>query len=175
MAYRGKMKYFILGRDGANPYPQVLNWSQVLDMRKLNRLRYQELPPYFLLDMKMGFDSLFPDIILFPFLLLSKGAMEVAVLYDSEMPYRFTTLFDVEKGQFVSYYCPVLEEVDCVVGGNAHERKGILLDREKISGIPLFYIRIKDETMAVIRMDLAERLLERDVVGMELEEVNVYG
>ena len=39
-----------------------------------------------------------------------------------------------------------------------------------MKGLPLFRIRVKDRKKTVIRMDLAESLLMRHAVGLELEE-----
>ncbi|WP_313152235.1 hypothetical protein [Lacrimispora sp.] len=171
MAYKGSMKYFVLTSKGKYPFPQIINWSQAIDVRKLTRNEYRELPAFFLLNAKLGMDGVFPDVIEKPVLLFSRTAMEVTALYDSDIPFLFAALFDTEKGECASYYCPVLEEEDCLARQPSPGQREMILNREKMSGIPLFRVRTGVESATVIRMDLAESLLERGAVGLELKEV----
>ena len=173
MAYEGKMKYFILTNGDKNPFPQILNWSQSIDVRKLTRDEYQKMPPFIQLNAKLGMDGIFPDVIVKPFLLLSRSAMEVTSLYDPDIPFLFFVLFDTEKGECASYFCPVLEEEECLARPPGPGQREIVLDRKKIRGVPLFRVRTGIESAVVIRMDLAESLLERKSVGVELKEVRL--
>jgi hypothetical protein len=50
-------------------------------------------------------------------------------------------------------------------------QREIILDRQKMRGIPLFRVRNGLESHTIIRMDLAESVMERKIVGLELEEV----
>ncbi|WP_349948725.1 hypothetical protein ABFV83_10010 [Lacrimispora sp. BS-2] len=175
MAYEGKMKYFILTNGDKNPFPQIINWSETIDVRKLTRDEYQKMPPFIQLNAKLGMDGIFPDVIVKPFLLLSRPAMEVTALYDSDIPFLFFVLFDTEKGECASYYCPVLEEEECLATQPVPGQREVILDREKISGVPLFRVRTGTESAVVIRMDLAESLLEREATGLELKEVSLSG
>jgi len=176
LAYEGKMKYFILTNGDKDPFPQILNWSQTIDVRKLTRDEYQKIPPFIQLNAKLGMDGIFPDVIVKPFLLLSRPAMEVTALYDSDIPFLFLALFDTGKGECASYFCPMLEEEDCLAGKPGPGQQEIILDRGKMNGIPLFRVRTGMESATIIRMDLAESLLEREIVGMELKEVRLtYG
>lgn len=171
MAYEGKMKYFILTNGDKNPFPQIINWSQTIDVRKLTREEYQKMPPFIQLNAKLGMDGVFPDVIAKPFLLLSRPAMEVTALYDSTIPFLFFVLFDTEKGECSSYFCPVLEDEDCLVKMPGLRQREIILDRQKMRGIPLFRVRNGPDSHTIIRMDLAESVMERKIVGLELEEV----
>jgi hypothetical protein len=169
------MKYFILTNGDKNPFPQIINWSQTIAVRKLTRDEYQKMPPFIQLNAKLGMDGIFPDVIVKPFLLLSRPAMEVTALYDSDIPFLFFVLFDTEKGECASYYCPVLEEKECLARQPGPGQREIVLDREKISGVPLFRVRTGTESAVVIRMDLAENLLEREATGLKLKEVSLSG
>ena len=173
MAYEGKMKYFTLTNGDKNPFPQILNWSQSVDVRKLTRDEYQKIPPFIQLNAKLGMDGIFPDVIVKPFLLLSRSTMEVTALYDPDIPFLFFVLFDTEKGECASYYCPVLEEEECLAKQPGPGQREIVLDREKISRAPLFRVRTGTESTVLIRMDLAESLLEREAIGLKLKEVSL--
>ena len=71
------MRYFLLTNSGRNPFPEIRGWSQALDVRKMNRREYRELPSSFRLEMRKGVDHMLPDILLSPFLLLSEQVMDV--------------------------------------------------------------------------------------------------
>ncbi len=167
------MRYFLLTDNGRNPFPEIKGWSQVLDVRKLNRREYRELPSFFQLDMRLGMDWVLPDVLLFPFLLLSEHAKDIVSFYDPDIPWRFATLFDDGKKECASYFCPILEEEDCVLEGTYQEGGDVRLDGKRMKGLPLFQIRMKDKKKTIIRMDLAESLLVRHAVGLELKETVV--
>lgn len=173
MAYRGSLKYFRLTDRGNNPFPSIINWNHSLDVRKLNRKDYHSLPAFILLNMECGLDAFLPDILISPFLLVSRNVMEAIVLYDSNIPFRFTALFDTGKGESAGYYCPILEEEDCVAADISFGRGGLWLDRERMAGLPLFLVRRGDRREILLRMDLAESLLGREATGIGLEEVSL--
>lgn len=169
MADIREMRYFLLGDGGRNPFPEIKGWSEVLDVRKINRKEYQELPSSFQLKMHTGIDHILPDILLSPFLLLSERAMDVVSFYDPEIPWCFVVLFDDSGKECASYFCPILEEEDCVVVESNQEGETVRLDRRRMKGLPLFQIQVKDRKKTVIRMDLAESLLMRHAIGLELK------
>lgn len=170
MADNGRMRYFLLTDSKRNPFPEIVGWSQALNIRKMNRGEYQELPSSFQLNMRTGMDHILPDILVTPFLLLSEPAMHVVSFYDPEIPWCFAVLFGDSGKECASYFCPILEEEDCAVEEVYREGETVRLDRRKMKGLPLFRIRVKDRKKTVIRMDLAESLLMRHAVGLELEE-----
>lgn len=141
------MEYFTLTSQKGNPIPQIKNWFGKIDVRKLNRKEYKELPKFILLDMKAGTDVCYPDILTGPSLLVSREAMEVIRMYEGDMPFLFFALFDTEHDESASYYCPILEE----------DNEKAAIYREGSTGHEI-----------KIRLDLAESLLLRGASGMEL-------
>lgn len=172
MAYGENLKYFMITCGDKNPFPQIVGWNTALDVRKLNRREYQQLPSRIILDMQLGLDACLPDMIASPFLLLSRGAMETVALYAPDTPFLFAALFDTKQGKCGSYYCPILEDEDCVLSDGSGGGT-IVLARERMKGLPLFRIKIRETDKTMIRMDLAESLLEREAVGLELQEVGL--
>ena len=147
------MEYFLLKTQSGNPIPEICSWYGKLDERKLNREHYKELPAYALLDMKTGMDILYPDILAEPFLMVSKGVMDVIRMYEENMPFIFAALFDTVNGESVSYYLPVLAE------GNEECWEAI------------YHVRNKNRWEIRIRLDLVESLLARGAEGMELIQI----
>ena len=151
------MEYFLLKTQSGNPVPQICSWYGKLDERKLTRQHYKELPGCVLLDMKTGMDILYPDMITEPFLLVSKGVMDVIEMYEKDMPFLFAALFDTDKGESVSYYLPILAE------GNEE------------FGEAIYRIKNKNRWEIRLRLDLAESLLARGAEGMELIQIGEKG
>ena len=151
------MEYFLLKTQSGNPVPQICSWYGKLDERKLNRKHYKELSTYIMLDMKTGMDILYPDVLTEPFLLVSKGVMDVIRMYEEDMPFLFAALYDTDKGESVSYYLPILAE------GNEE------------CGDAIYHIRNKERWEIRIRIDLVESLLARGAEGMELIQIGETG
>ncbi len=143
-------KYLILRAQEENPLPQIMSWYGKLDVRKLNRQEYGEISKHLRLEMRTGMDVFYPDIMLNPILMVSEEVMEIMKLYDSRMPFVFLALFDMQKEESKTYYCPVLAE------DNAGREEAIY--------------RVKTENGYEIRIceELAESLLSRGAVGLEL-------
>lgn len=149
-------KYLILTAQKGNSLPQIVNWYGKLDVRKLNRQEYREIPGRLMLEMRTGRDVLYPDILIDPVLMVSEEAMEIIKLYDEQMPFIFLALFDTQKEESKSYYCPVLAE------DNAGQQEAIY----RVKQLNGYEIRICEE--------LAESLLSRGAVGLELKEAVLH-
>lgn len=142
--------YLILTAQKGNPVPQVVNWYGKLDVRNVNRKDYRKISIPLMFEMRTGADVVYPDIMTFPILMVSEEAMEVILLYNEKMPYFFVALFDTLREESASYYCPVLPE-DADGGKEA-----------------LYRIKRREGDEIRICEELAESLLERGAVGMEL-------
>lgn len=172
------MKYFILLNNEENRMPAVVNWYGKINLRNINRESYTKLPQFTLLDMKVGSHSSYSDLITQPFLLVSKGARAVIHLYDNTIPYKTTVLFDLEKGESAVYYLPILEKVDCISVKSEFNMdksviKKLIMDEYKIVDRPFFILDGVSTNYYVIRMDLAESLLERNAIGIGLNNIEL--
>ena len=149
-------EYYVLTAQNGNPIPRVVNWYGKLDVRKLNRKDYRELPAHILLDMETGRDVVYPDILTDPILLVSREMMQVIKRYDDDIPFLFAALFDTVREESVVYFCPILPE-----GEEAEER-----------GAAIYRLRTVRGSELRIRLDLAESLLCRGAVGIGLTVLN---
>ena len=146
-------KQFVLKSQPGNPIPLIVNGYRKLNIRKLNRKEYKELPPYVFFEMKTGMDILYPDILMEPVFLVSREVMELLVQYDESIPFLFIAMFEEEKEESVSYFCPILEE------------------EEKVQDKPLYRLSKEEGRSEIhIRLDLAESLLAREIIGAAFEE-----
>lgn len=147
------LSQFVLKGQKGNPIPRIVNWYGKLDIRKLNRKEYRKLPQYVLLEMETGVDILYPDMLFEPVFLVSSEVMELLVNYDENIPFVFVALFAVDQGESASYFCPILEE------------------SEEVQDKPIYRLIKGKKSEIRIRLDLAESLLSREVIGIALEEV----
>lgn len=138
--------YLHLTAQKGNPIPRVTAWQGKLDVRKLNRRDYRSMPAHLLLKMETGMDTIYPDILTDPVLMVSEEAMEVIRLYDRMMPFLPVVLSDHAREESKAYYCPVLEE----------------------EGETIYRIERPGGSEIWICEELAESLLERGAVGMAL-------
>lgn len=147
-----RKEYLMLDAQKGNSLPDIVNWYGKLDVRYLNRADYRKLPKYIILDMKTGEDTVYPDIITKPALMVSAEAMEVIWRYQPGFPSVFIVLFDTAREESVSYCCPILEE------GEEAQKKGEVL----------YKVHTDKESGLRIRLELAETLLGYGAAGMEL-------
>ena len=80
-------RYLHLTAQQGNPIPRVTGWQGILDVRKLNRHDYRSLPAHLLLKMETGVDTIYPDILIDPVLLVSEEAMEVSAFMTGRCPF----------------------------------------------------------------------------------------
>ena len=146
------LSQFVVKGQKGNPIPRIVSWYGKLDSRKLNRKEYRKLPPYVLLEMETGMDILYPDVLLEPVFLVSREVMELLVHYDNRIPFLFVALFEAERQESSSYFCPVLEESN------------------EVQDKPIYRLFKKEGNEIRIRLDLAESLLARGAIGLILEE-----
>ena len=149
------LSQFVLKSQKGNPDPRIMNWYGKLDIRKLNRKEYRELPSEVLLEMETGMDILYPDVLLEPVFLVSGEIMELLVHYDEDIPFLFMALFAVDKEESASYFCPVLEE------------------SREVQDKPIYRLLKEEGSEIRLRLDLAESLLARGAIGLALEEIGV--
>ena len=146
------LSQFVVKGQKGNPIPRIVSWYGKLDSRKPNRTEYRKLPPYVLLEMETGMDILYPDVLLEPVFLVSREVMELLVHYDNRIPFLFVALFEAERQESASYFCPVLEESN------------------EVQDKPIYRLFKKEGNEIRIRLDLAESLLARGAIGLILEE-----
>lgn len=139
------MEYFILSVQDGNPIPRIVNWYDKLDLKK-------DTGEHVLLDMKTGVDIFYPDVLMNPVFMVSKEVMKVIRMYEPELPFRYVVLFDIEREESVSYYCPILEE-----------------DTEEAA---IYCKRSGDMTEILLRLDLTESLFRRGIKGVSIKRMD---
>lgn len=148
------MKYFVLEKQEGNGIPEIVNWYEKLDVRRINRQQHRKLPRIIMLDIKIWKEDIFPDMLFQPVLLVSQEVMAVIKMYDAEMPYHTVVLMDVDQTRSGVYCLPVLEEIR---------------DGEITENIPLGFITERGCKKILVERDLLESLLYRGMTGVSVK------
>ncbi len=176
------MKYFEVQDTPELKYaPRLRNWYGKFDVRNICPEGYPRLPERELFFIEPSEKTMFTDIILSPFLLVSEMIREVLHMYREPCFFRDIILLDQSNGRSKMYYLPVLDETRriqmykkvykngiCISEHRPSEYKPIQIDRN------FFWIRGAKKRHIIISMDMAESLLRRNVAGLGLEEVELY-
>jgi len=150
------MEYYQLKEMERNQYPYLKNWYDIINPRYLNRRLYSRIPECSIIEISSDEETVFADMLMQPFLMVSREFAEVVRAYDQSIPYRAVVLLDYLNHYNFIYQLPILEQVS--------EK-----DRQKEQVLYQWIGGGKNETH--IRKDLSESLLRRRAVGMGLEQI----
>lgn len=175
------MKFYILGTDSVfSNYPKIKQWYGNIDIRYLNKEEAYKIPKRQLLSIYEKENTVFTSVINQPFPMVSEAVKEVFDMYEPHIKYKQIILLDSIYEKSCVYYIPILDEVDCL-----SESSLLNLDRSVIKHGVIDYSRTEEKAVfrlgnvngyyIVCRLDVAESILKREVIGiglMELEVIN---
>lgn len=179
----GDMKYFLLEDNPELKYaPKIQNWYGAFDVRNINMESYPKLPKRQMFTVEASEHTMFTDIILFPFLLVSAKVQEVLTMYREPCFFRDVVLLDQLKGEAHVYYLPVFKEAVDLAFEKKQYRNGVCISKlpspalkEGAVNLNMFWVRKSDKRYIVLSLALAESLIRRNVTGLGLTEVVLYG
>lgn len=174
------MKYYMIQQDRnfAN-LPQLINWYQTIDERKLHKGSYSDIPRKSMIYVKHDKKLFFPNILLFPFLMIDKQVMETLLMYEPNMGSAIVFLVDRMGDAFQYYKIPFLKEVDCMsekseLNLDKSVIKRLVLKKSKLPvNVPLFMIKGVNTRCVVARMDFMESVLKNNICGIKLVEIEI--
>ena len=176
------MRYFELQDPPESKYvPRLKNWYGRFDVRDICPLGFPRLPERELFVIEPSERTIFTDVILFPFLLISPMVRDVIWMYREVCFYREIILLDQQSGLSRLYYLPVLDETSSIhLVGKQYKNRICILEPvppkgQKVSiDRNLFWVRDKKKRHVVLSMDMAESLIRRNITGLGLKEVMLY-
>ena len=115
--------------------------------------------------------TIFTDIILFPFLLLSPNVMDVIKMYRERCFCREVILLDQLNGKSEVYYLPVFDETEKFLIRN---REDLMQEEEVNLKKEIFWIRDSFKRHTIISLELAESLVRREITGLGIKEIKLY-
>lgn len=174
------MKYFEIGDTPELKYaPQIHGWYGKFDVRDIRLESYPKLPKRQLFIIEPSEDTIFTDIILYPFLMVTPKVMDVISMYRELCFYRDIILVDQLKRESQLYYLPVFYETDELKIEEKNYVEGVstpsVQGRERVYvASHIFWINDSLKRHTIISLDLAESLLRREVFGLGITEVELF-
>jgi len=176
------MKYFELkGNERYKFTPRLINWYGGFDVRNIRIDKFYKLPNCHLLEIESSEGTIFPDAIFFPFLLVSPMIRNVIKMYGDVSHFRDIILLDAKCGKSELYHLPVFEETrDLQIGYKIYDKGSCKIEPEKGADRILtmkrniFWVHDGQKRHTIISQDLAESLLRREAIGIELQEIVLY-
>lgn len=170
------MKYFEMTLDNAvfPNAPRIINWYGVQDVELIKWETYHKLKNRQIYMIEPSEQRIFTDIITFPFLLVSDLMKDTIKMYPDEVVFKETILMDTEHQVEKSYYLPIMQENKEITLSYRGESAPPVKDAkvpEWSRDKNIFWILDKQKRHTIISLDLAESLLRRNIIGMQLKEV----
>lgn len=173
------MKYFEIQDTPELKYaPSLKDWYGKFDVRDIKLDTFPKLPDMQLFIIEPSENTIFTDIILFPFLLVSPMVQEVIQMYRECCFFRKIILLDQLHKESRLYYLPVLDEASDILLQRKKYKNGVcVLEKQKPEGEEinlcrnLLWVRDSNKRHIILSMDMAESLIRRNVTGLGLAEV----
>lgn len=168
------MKYFLLHTDPQyTTAPDLLDWRDKIDRRHIRKGQSYKLPQRELLLIRENPDTVFTDVLSFPFFLVTQLGKDVICLYQPKTIFKELVLLDRANQAAEVYHLPILDTVDCLSDRSEWNadcsalRRGILRE-EKLGNQALFFLDGLKNTHVAARLDFVESLLKRGARGIGL-------
>jgi hypothetical protein len=174
------MVYFLLKQDGQitnAPRPLGL-WSKI-NFRDLTPERAHRLDARMSFEIEGNGNTVFPDLIVSPLLLVSQEVKKVISMYEARVTYKPVFYTNLKHKQHQLYFLPILRQIDClapqsVLTPGRISAKKLAMDLKHVKDHSFFKIADVHSLLYAMRMDLAESLLIRDMKGFVLEEIELF-
>ncbi|BCZ45490.1 hypothetical protein psyc5s11_15570 [Clostridium gelidum] len=173
------MDYFLLKQDKRyTNTPRLIDVFNKIDVRNINLLNAHKIEEMIIFNVRCDEQTQFLDILDTQLFLISEKMKEIMGEYNGKIIFKTIPLIDSPHERQENYYLPIFEEADCLSENsefnlNKTVVKKIILDREKIKGKKIFKIKESSKPLIVIRLDVAESLLRREVKGICLESLDI--
>lgn len=171
------MRYFLIKPNKQyQNLPEVINWYEKEEARRLLQKEYDRLPEQMLFPIRGDENTNYLDVLFHPFFLLSKPIKKVLELYEPNYDYKGITYINPKMRQVKDYFYPILPEISCLTEESQYNLDHIVvtkavINRWKVGDVSLFRLQDVKNKQIIIRLDLVESLLRRGAKGFVLEEV----
>lgn len=174
------MRYYLISEDKkVVDRPQIINWFKKINAEKLKWGTYHEVAERTVLFVKENKNVYFPDIMTFPFLMVSKKVKDVLDLYEPNMGYREIILIEKKHEQMMQYFIPHLMRLECLSENarynfNHSEVEKVVVKKEKLIDKCMFELENVSNRHVIVRHDFLESILRREVM-IDFKEIEVEG
>ncbi|UYZ34376.1 hypothetical protein OD350_19205 [Clostridium beijerinckii] len=172
------MKYFILKQDRnlENAIKiEGFNNSQKMTLLKADEGKYKDSTN---VPVHGNENSIYPDLIQAPVLLISDDLHKLFKLYENTVVYKIAVFSDLEMKKQKVYRLVLPELLDALSDKAVFFKNGwidkIVLDADKIGDYNIFQIKASVDYYFIVSLDVVESMLKRGLfVGIKFEEVEV--
>ncbi len=172
------MKYFILRQDRnlENAIEiEGFNNSQKMTLLKADEDKYKDSTN---VPVHGNENSIYPDLIQAPVLLISDDLHKLFKLYENTVVYKIAVFSDLERKKQKVYRLVLPELLDALSDKAIFFKNGwidkIVLDADKIGDYNIFQIKAGVNYYFIVSLDVVESMLKRGLfVGIKFEEVEV--
>ena len=171
-----KMKYFLLKTDPQfDTVPEIVDWFRKIDRRDIRMGQSYKIESRQLFFIKGNPQTVFPDILSFPFFMVTEKLRDVIRMYEPRTIFKEIVLLDQQYPKTCTYHLPILEYVDCLAPASrlTRDRSTILeavIDPEKTGDRSIFYVASVGNLYTAARLDIVESFLRRGAKGLGLRE-----
>lgn len=127
------------------------------------------------LFVQAGKQSVYPDFIDEPVLLVSDELKKLLELYDYHLISKCTVLADIEEKTQKLYWLLLLNHIDCLSNQSTFDKNGqikdIVINGEQAKGKKIFRIQGIKTPLVIINLDVAESILRRNFWGIQLKKL----
>lgn len=173
------MRYYWIKEDkNYTLAPQIKNWFGAFDIRKLKPGYYKEIPKRILFYIEANPNTIFIDILVFPFFLVSEKIRDCLSLFEPNLEFKEFILLDRSNRKAQEYFLPQFSERNCLTKNSQfnldHSKLNYIeLDPEQIKETSIFTLEGVKSRYVIARLDVIESMLRRNVKGLCIEEVNI--
>ena len=176
------MKFFLVSwEEHGNPVPRIVNWENKVDFHAIQMGNLEKLPRRTLLYIENNPDTVFSDIIMSPFFLVSDMVWNVMKMYGIGKQGKQMVLLDGVYGFAEIYYMPRLAEHRCLHEDTQFNNDGsvikkLILNKEESYNYPPFFrVAGLKKNYVIGRLDFVESILRRGAKGIQLTELELRG
>jgi len=162
--------------DRYTEFPILQDVRQHIDIRHMNRLKSHHLADTTIFQVIATEEAEPLDLLTTQLYLVSEKMKQLIELYEPDCLFKLTPLIDRARGKQLLYYLPIFEEVEALSPNTEFNLDGsvirhLVLNEEKIRGKRIFRVKESETPLIIIRLDIAESILRRDLIGVSLRRV----
>ena len=128
-------------------------------------------------ELKPQRNNVYVDFIARPLPLISDPLKELFEKYQADIFFKPVVLFDPQWEDQVLYWIMIPESIGCLSRASQFNRDGtvekIVIDSQRTAGSNIFKIAETVEPTIVVNLAVAESILRRDFIGIDLKKVEV--
>lgn len=163
------MDYFILSQD--RRVKNFIDNSDLKSLKNMNILADRITP--ISIPVNNEKDNEYGDFINGDTVIVSEKLKVLLEKYDENIFFRPIVFQDVNKRKQSLYWIAVFEELDCLSKESEFNKNGtikkLVINKELANGYRIFTLKGTMEKLIIITLDLAESILRRGYVGIEIK------